>query len=152
MADGKQINLKLTPGEILIVAGAFVTLVFSFLHFYTAPTIVVRGFTISGNLNAWASALVPTVTIIVLFNVVMAVQVVLTRLFNIDLGPGILGFSWPQVHVALGFFALLDTLAFIVVGKGGYSVGIGLIFMLIGSAACFVGAILVANERGATSA
>jgi hypothetical protein len=150
MAEGDQINLKLTPGEIAIVAGGVVTLIFSFLHFYTLSGSI-RGFGFSASVSAWSSALFPTATIIVLFNVIMAVQVVLAKLLNVDLGPGIVGFTWPQVHLALGFFALLDTIAYLLVDKGAYDIGIGLIFMLVGSAACFVGAILVTNEARATS-
>jgi hypothetical protein len=153
MTDGSQVNLKLTPGEILIGAGALVTLVFSFLHFYEAPSFSVRGFSVGGrDLSAWSSALVPIATIIVFFTVIMGLQIVLSQLLNVDLGTGIAGFTWPQIHLALGFFAVIDSFAFMIVDKGGYSVGIGLIFMLLGSVACFVGAILISNERGAARA
>jgi hypothetical protein len=148
MPDGSQVNLKLTPGELLIGAGAIVTFVFSFFHFYTTPSVSIRGFTVGGGgVSAWGSGLVPTVTLIVLFTVIMGLQVILTKLANLDLGPGIAGFSWVQLHLALGFFAVIDSLAYLVVDKGGAGVGIGLIFMLIGSIACFVGAILLMNER-----
>jgi hypothetical protein len=148
MAGGSQVNLKLTPGEILIGAGALVTLVFSFFHFYTSPSISIRGFSVGGGgVSAWGSGLVPTATLIVFFTVIMGIQVILTKLANVDLGPGIAGFTWVQVHLALGFFAVIDSLAFMVVDKGGAGIGVGLIFMLIGSVACFVGAILLMNER-----
>lgn len=138
MADGNKINLKLTPGEILIVAGALVTLVFSFFDFYTAP--------ISGGISAWSKGLVPVATLIVLFTLVMGVQILLTQLLNVDLGSGIAGFTWPQVHVALGFFATILSVAYLLVSKGGGGIGVGLIFMLLGSAACLAGAILLGNE------
>jgi hypothetical protein len=153
MPDGSQVNLKLTPGEILIGLGALVTFVFSFLHFWTFPSTSFRGLTVSArDLSAWSSILVPTATLIVLFTLIMGLQVVLANLFNVDLGPGIGGFTWPQVHLALGFFAVIDSLAFMVVDKGGYSVGIGLVFMLIGSVVCFVGAVLITNERATSRA
>jgi hypothetical protein len=148
MPDGSQVNLKLTPGEILIAAGALVTLVFSFFHFYTTPSVSIRGFSVGGGgVSAWGSGLVPVTTLIVLFTVVMGLQIVLTKLANVDLGPGIAGFSWPQVHLALGFFAALEAFAFLLVDKGGAGTGVGLIFMLIGSVACLVGAVLLGNER-----
>ena len=149
MADGRQVNLKLTPGELLIGAGAMVTFVFSFLHFYTAPTIAgLRGtVTVGSDVSAWSSGLVPIATLIVLFTAIQGLQVILTKLANLDLGPGIAGFTWVQLHLALGFFAVIDSLAFLVVDKGGRGVGIGLIFMTIGSVACFGGAILLMNER-----
>ena len=148
MADGSQGGPKLTPGEILIAVGALVTLVFSFFHFYTTPSVSIRGFSVGGGgTSAWGSGLVPTVTLIVFFTLIMGLQVALSKLANVDLGPGIAGLTWPQIHLALGFFAVIDTLAFLVVDKGPLGVGVGLIFMLIGSVACFVGAILLANER-----
>jgi hypothetical protein len=140
MAEDNKINLKLTPGELLIVAGAVVVLIFSFLHFYTAPS------PLSGGVNAWASQFVPTATLIVLFTLVMAVHILLTRLLNVDLGARPAGFTWPQVHLALGFFATILSVAFLLVGKGGAKIGIGLVFMLIGSAVCLAGAILIGNE------
>ena len=141
MADGSQVNLKLTPGELLIAAGALVTLVFSFFDFYSGS-----GF-VSGR-SAWSKGFVPPVSLIVLFTLIMGLQIVLTKLANVDLGPGLAGLTWPQVHVALGFFAVVDAFAWLVNSKGPYGTGVGLIFMLIGSVACFVGAILVGNERG----
>ncbi len=154
MADGSQVNLKLTPGELLIGAGAIVTFVFSFFHFYTSPSVpsvrLPNGTTIGGGgggISAWGSQLVPIATLIVFFTVIMGLQVILTKLANLDLGPGIAGFTWVQLHLALGFFAVIDSFAFLVVDKGGLGVGIGLIFMLIGSVACFVGAILLMTER-----
>jgi hypothetical protein len=38
------------------------------------------------------------------------------------------------------------------VKKGGYDIGIGLIFMLLGSVACFIGAVLITNERATSKA
>jgi hypothetical protein len=148
MADGSQVNLRLTPGELLIGAGAIVTFVFSFFHFYTTPSVSVRGFTIGGGgVSAWGSGLIPTATLIVFFTAIMGLQVILTKLANVDLGPGVAGFTWVQLHLALGFFAVIDSIAFLIVDKGGLGVGIGLIFMLIGSIACLAGAILLMNER-----
>jgi hypothetical protein len=140
MAEGSQINLKLTPGEVLIPAGALVTLVFSFFDFYSGNGLL------SGR-SAWSKGFVPVVTLIVLFTVVMGAQVALTKLANVDLGSGVAGFTWPQVHVALAFFAVVLSLAWVVNSKGPYGIGVGMIFMLIGSAACLVGAVLLSNER-----
>lgn len=157
MPEGTQLNFKLTPGEIVIAAGALVVLIFSFFHFYSSPSISVNlpgGRTLSGGgggVSAWGDGLLPIATLIVVFCVVMGLQVVLSKVVNLDLGPGIAGFSWVQVHLALGFFAVIDSLAFLVVKRGGRDIGIGLIFILIGSVACFVGAILLRNERGSAA-
>ena len=145
MAEGSQLNIKLTLGEILIVAGALVTLIFSFFDFFSPPSGV------SGT-SAWGDGLLPVATIIVVFCVIMGLQVVLSKLANVELGTGIAGFTWVQVHIALGFFALLQSLAFLVVKKGEFGIGVGLILMLLGSGACFVGAILLSKERAGSSA
>jgi hypothetical protein len=157
MADGSQVNLKLTPGEIVIAAGAIVTLIFSFFHFYSYPSgpsvRLPNGTTIGGGggggVSAWGKGLIPVATLIVLLTVVMGVQIILTKVFNLDLGPGIAGFTWVQVHLALGFFAAVDAVAFLLVAKPG-DTGVGLIFMLIGSIACLVGAVLLSRERAST--
>jgi hypothetical protein len=143
MAKGSQVNLKLTPGEILIPAGALVTLVFSFFDFYSGNGLL------SGR-SAWSKGFVPVVTLIVLFTLIMGAQVALTKLANVDLGTGVAGFTWPQVHVALGFFAVVLSLAWLVNSKGPYGIGVGMIFMLLGSIACFVGAFLLSSERAKT--
>jgi hypothetical protein len=148
MPEGSQLNLKFTPGEILIAAGALVTLIFSFFDFFSAPSVSIGTRTIGGGgVSAWGDGLLPIATIIVLFCVIMGLQVVLSKVGNVELGTGIAGFTWVQIHLALGFFAFLDSLAFLVVKKGGFDIGIGLIFILIGSGACFAGAIVLGNER-----
>jgi hypothetical protein len=152
MPDGSQVNLKLTPGEILIAAGALITLVFSFFDFYSAPSFSTARGTFGGGISAWGDGLLPIATLIVFFTAIMGLQIVLANLLSVDLGPGVAGYTWPQVHVALGFFAVVDSLAFLVVKKGGFDIGIGLIFMLLGSVACFVGAVLITNERAASRA
>jgi hypothetical protein len=144
MPEGKQLNIKLTPGEILITAGALVALIFSFFDFF--------GASFGSGISAWGDGLLPIATIIVWFCVIMGVQVVLTKLANLDLGPGIAGFTWPQIHLALGFFAVVDAFAFLIVKRGAYDIGIGLIFILIGAAACFAGAIVLNNERSGSKA
>jgi hypothetical protein len=45
-----------------------------------------------------------------------------------------------------GFFATILSVAYLLVSKGGGGIGVGLIFMLIGSAGCLAGAILLGNE------
>lgn len=152
MPEGSQLNMKLTPGEILIAAGALVTLIFSFFDFFSAPSDALGRTLGGGGRSAWADGLFPVTTIIVVFCVVMGLQVVLSKLANLDLGAGIAGLTWVQIHLALGFFAVLDSLAFLVVKKGGFGIGVGLIFMLIGSGACFAGAFLLGRERTGNTA
>ena len=97
-----------------------------------------------------------------LCRVFMGVQVALTRMLKVDLG--ILALSGFRGHRSglLSVFSWTDLLpAFLLVSKGSdsvlsigyretyigpYSTGIGLIFVLVGSVGCFVGAIFMGNE------
>jgi hypothetical protein len=135
---------KVTPGEIAVIAGGAVCLVFSFLPFY------------SGNLglsnrNAWNAGLFPVATLIVVFAVAAAVLVLLVRFANVSYpAAGFLGFSLNTLLVALTFFAAILAVAFLVVDRGvAYDLGIGYWFVLIGAVASLVGAIIMMNEARA---
>ena len=135
---------KVTPGEIAVIAGGAVCLVFSFLPFY------------SGNLglsnrNAWSTGLFPVATLIVVFAVAAAVLVLLVRFANVSYpAAGFLGFSLNALLVALTFFAAILAVAFLVVDRGvAYDLGIGYWFVLIGAVASLVGAIIMMNEARA---
>ena len=132
---------KVTPGEIAVIAGGGVCLVFSFLPFY------------SGNLglsnrNAWNSGLFPVATLIVVFAVVAAVAVLLVRFGNLRYpAAGFLGFSFNALVLALTFFAAILAVAFLVVDRGvAYDLGIGYWFVLVGAIASLVGAVVMTNE------
>jgi hypothetical protein len=130
-----------SPGEIAVIAGAGVCLVFSFLPFY------------SGNLglsnrNAWNAGLFPVATLIVVFAVAAAVLVVLVRFANVRYpADGFLGFSLNTLLLALTFFAAILAVAFLVVDRGvAYDLGIGYWFVLIGAIVSLVGAAIMMNE------
>jgi len=135
------VDNKVTPGEIAVIAGGGVCLVFSFLPFY------------SGNLglsnrNAWNSGLFPVATLIVVFAVVAAVAVLLVRFGNLRYpAAGFLGFSFNALVLALTFFAAILAVAFLVVDRGvAYDLGIGYWFVLVGAIASLVGAVVMTNE------
>jgi hypothetical protein len=62
----------------------------------------------------------------------------------------VLGLSWDQVHLALGFQAALMMLAFLIRSKGPLSFGIGFWFMLLAGIALLVGAIMRVTGAGST--
>ena len=133
-----------TPGEIAVIAGGGICLVFSFLPFY------------SGNLglsnrNAWNAGLFPVATLIVVFAVAAAVVVLLVRFANVRYpAGGFLGFSLNALLLALTFFAAILAVAFLVVDRGvAYDLGIGYWFVLIGAVASLVGAVVMMNEATA---
>jgi hypothetical protein len=124
-------NKQPTPGEWAMIAGGAVTLIGSFLDF-------------AGDSSAWGEGAFPIVTLIVLYSAAVAVLVALTRFASVALPERVLGFTWPQLYLALGFFASLMALGWLVAAD---DVGAGLFIMLIGSVAVLVGAVLAERER-----
>lgn len=135
MADGRGT----TPGELAIMLGGAVALVFSFFDFYTAPY---------GSAKVWTTGLFPVAPLMVVFVTIMAAQVALTTFTHVELPARVLGFTWVQMHLILGFFAVVNAVAWLLLSKGGRSFGIGFWGIVLGCAAAFVGSILVSTERG----
>jgi hypothetical protein len=134
-----------TPGEIVVMAGAGVALIFSFLPFYKLE---VGNF--SDDTSAWGSGLFPVATLIPIFAVIAGVLVLLVRFANAQFPPGgFLGFSFNSLVLALTFFAAIVAVAFLIVDKGSTSFGFGYWFVLIGAVASLVGAVLMTNETRA---
>jgi hypothetical protein len=144
-------NRKLSPGNIVIVVSGAVMLIASFLAFYKFN--VPAGFPGDTSFNAWDSDLwlFGVATVVVLLGVVMALQVVLTNFANVSLPDRVLGLSWDQIHVALGFQATIMMLAFLVRDKLGLDFGIGFWLMLIAAIALLVGAIMRTREGAPTA-
>jgi hypothetical protein len=132
-----------TPGEILVMAGAGVALIFSFLPFYK-----VEFGNFSNNTTAWGSGLFPVATLIPIFAGIAGVLVALVRFGNVRYPPGgVLGFGWNSLLLALTFFAAVLAVAFLIANKpAATSLGFGFWFVLIGAIGSFVGAILLMNE------
>jgi hypothetical protein len=127
-----------TPGEIVIMASGAVALIFSFFDFYDNV--------FGGGVSAWSSSLFPLATYIAIIGVIMAAQVALTKFANVSLPDRVLGFTWPQLHIALGFFTVLIAVGFLIVDLGPDK-AIGFWISLIASIGLLVGAILLSKER-----
>jgi hypothetical protein len=136
-----SVKIKPTTAEIVILASGAVALVFSFFHFYGAGPVSV---------SAWGSGLFPVATLMVIFATLSAVIVAL-KVLGVSLPANVLGFTWPQIHLELGFFAALYALAYLVVKTGGADRKIGFWFILIGCLGSLVGAILLRNEGASTT-
>ena len=136
---------KLSPAGIVILGAGVVMLIGSFLDFYSYA-----GF----GFNAWSGAqgfgIFGIATVVVLCGIVMAGQVaVATFASNVSLPDRVLGLTWDQIHLALGFQAALMMLAFLIRAKGGASFGIGFWFMLLAGIALLVGAVMRVTGAGA---
>jgi hypothetical protein len=128
MADGQSP----TPGEIVIMAAGAVMLVFSFLHF-------------AGDTSAWGSGLFPIATLLPLYGVLMALQVALTKFAGVKLPPSVGGFTWEQVHLALGAMAALMAVGWLLTDYGDKQIGAW--FEILGGIALVVGAVMLQRER-----
>ena len=127
-------NSKLTPGQIVIVAGGAVALIGSFL-----AGVDVSGFTA----NAWDDNLFPTYTWPAIFGVAMAAIVLLTTFANVSLPARPLGFTWEQIFLVLGAFAALITFSFLIAGE---EFGIGFFLSFLAAIGLLVGAVMVWRE------
>jgi hypothetical protein len=137
------VEKNLTPGEILVMAGAGVALIFSFLPFYKIEILNTTDST-----SAWGAGLFPVATLIPIFAVIAAVMVALVRFGGVRYPPGgFLGFRWNSLLLALTFFAAVLAVAFLIANKpAATSFGFGFWFVLIGAVGSFVGAVLLMNE------
>jgi hypothetical protein len=140
---------KVTPAEIVILAAGVVAFVFSFLPFYKAPTVSVAGITVHGgaSVSAWGRGLFPVATLIPIFGIIMAAQIAVAKWASVRLPEHVLGFTWEQIHVALGLFAALLAICYLIVDKGGADFGFGFFLVLIGAIGLAVGAIMLQLER-----
>jgi ABC-type transport system involved in multi-copper enzyme maturation permease subunit len=132
-----------TPGEIVVMAGAGVALLFSFFPFHSTD---VGNF--SDDTSAWGSGLFPVATLIPIFAVIAGVLVALVRFANVHYPPGgFLGFSWSTLLLALTFFSAILAVAFLVNDRPvGTSLGFGFWFVLIGAVGSLVGAVIMMDE------
>jgi len=122
---------------VIIAAGA-VTVIGAFLPFWEVPLV--------GTTNAWGRLLFPIATLMPIFGLVMAVQIAAARFGNVQFPDRVLGFTWPQVHVALGSFAALLAVCYLVSDKGIMSFGIGYWIVLLGCLGLATGAVMLERE------
>jgi hypothetical protein len=132
------------PSEIVIMVSGLVALISAFLAWYTAP----GGF--GGDANALDSGLFPIAFYIPLIGLVMGLHIALSKFANVNFPERILGFTWPQIHLALGFFAVLLGLGYLILDNG-FDKGIGLWLGVLASIGLIVGAVLLNNEENTTS-
>jgi hypothetical protein len=136
-------GIKLAPANIVILAGGVVMLIGSLLSFYT-----LSGFG-SFSVTAWGSGVFGIGTVVVLCGVVMAAQVALTSFASsVSIPEQVLGLTWDQLHLALGFQAALMMLAFLIRSKGPLSFGIGFWLMLLAAIALLVGGVMRVTGTG----
>lgn len=147
-----QNNKLSTANWVILIAGALI-LIGSFLPFYKADSPL--GGTDSQ--NAWSSGEFLIATLPALLGVLMAVHVALVAFANMKFPDRVLGLTWDQVHLALGFQVAVMMVFFLIrdpnFGLGGLGIdrGIGMFIMLIAAIGLLVGAIMRTREGAPTA-
>jgi hypothetical protein len=139
-------NPKLSPANIVIMAGGVVILIGSFLGFYKLDLPAVLGG--SRNYSAWSTSQFMIATLPALLGVVMAAQVALVAFASVNLPDRVLGLTWDQIHLALGFQVAIMMVAFLIRSNPYGSFGIGFWLMLLAGIALLVGAIMRVTGAG----
>src|SRR5882757_1233770 len=145
-------KIKLSTANIVILVAGVVMLVASFLAFYkiSTPSFDIGGQHFGGSIsrNAWSSGNFLIATIPALIGIVMAAHVAIVAFApQVKLPDKVLGLTWNQVHLVLGFQATIMMLAFLIRSTGGADKGIGLFLMLLAAIALLVGAVLRMQEQ-----
>jgi asparagine N-glycosylation enzyme membrane subunit Stt3 len=121
-----------TPAEIVIMVAGAVMIVFSFLDFVAGA-------------SSWGTGSFPIVTLLPVYGLLMAVHIALTKFAGVNLPESIAGFTWEQLHLAVGAMAALMAIAWLITDIGDKKIGAW--FEILGGIALLVGAVLLQRER-----
>jgi hypothetical protein len=130
---------KLSTGEIVIVAAGAVALIASFLPWYKNGPF---------HIGAWGSGLFPMATLVPILGTLMLVQVLVDRLSVVSLPRRVGEFTWEQLLLVAAVAAAVIMVCYLLLDRGGVSLGFGFYLDLLAAAALVVGAVMVGKERG----
>ena len=129
---------KLTPASVVILGGALVVFVGSFLPYFSLG---------DASVNAWTITYSPVTILPVIFGAAMAAHVALAQWGDLTVPPRIARFTWSQFHIALGVQAAVMMVAWFICRRPpGFTLGFGFWLMLLASVALAVGAFMRARE------
>ncbi len=120
-----------STAEIIVMAAGGVALIASFLHFI-------------GETSSWGTGLFPIATLVPVYLIVMAAAIALTRFAGVELPNEVGTLTGQQIHLALGFFASLMALCWLITSDHR---GIGLWLLVIASLAAVFGAYRMTQEH-----
>jgi hypothetical protein len=147
MCNGGHVDLKkLTPGEMTIAISGIVLLIFSFFKWYGVE-IKIAGQTIaSASENGWGDPDAFFSIVAILIGVVMAAQVIATRLAGVQLPERLGSIGWGLIHLAGGVIAFV----FLLIKWLGNTdfTKFALYVSVLASLGLAVGGFLLARERG----
>jgi hypothetical protein len=128
-----------TLGRLMILASGAVALVGSLLPFYR--------FDSGARLTVWQRGLFPTATLIAIVCILASLEIVVSILTGRQLPSPALSFTWEQINLAIGCFATVVTLAYLLQYRAGGRLGTGYFMLLGASLGTLTGAILSERAR-----
>lgn len=123
---------KPTTSELVIMVSGAVALVGSFLHFY-------------GGASTWNGAIFPVFTLVGIFGAIQAAAIALPKFAGVKLPDNVLGWTWPQIHIVLGFYSAVLMVAQLINSTSGTKIGFWL--LLIAGIGLLVGAVMLSKEK-----
>jgi hypothetical protein len=131
---------KVTRAEFTILAAGLALIIGSFAPFFSYPAGL-------SSPNAFDAGLSPIALYPLFAGVASAGVIALRRFANAQLAVRLGSFTWEQVHVLLGLFALLIVLGYFFSDHSRVSFGFGYWLLFGGSIALFAGALMLSRER-----
>jgi hypothetical protein len=133
------VNSQPKPSEIIIMVAGLVAFISIFLTWLSFGDVQ--------DYSGFGDFVFPFGTYIGLIGLVMGLQVALARFANVNFPDRVLGFTWPQIHLALAIFAGLLALGFLIQSlPAGIDKGIGQWLGILGAIGLVVGAVMLHLE------
>ena len=138
---------KLTLGQAIVMVTGVLLFIWGFLPWYSDA---------GGSANAWSTETIPglllTATWVPLLSLAIVVFIAI-KVFGNGFPDSVLGFSWAQLAIVVGFIDVLISLGFLVANRslgslGSLDLGPGLILSFITSLVLLGGAVLDHLGRG----
>lgn len=132
---------KLTLGQAIVMVTGVLLFIFSFLPWYSDA---------GGSANAWSTVTIPglllTATWVPLLSLAIVIFIAI-KIFGNGFPDTVLGFTWTQLSIVVGFIDVLITLGFLVANRslgslGSLDLGPGLILSFIASLVLLGGAVM----------
>jgi hypothetical protein len=138
---------RLTLGQAIVLVTGVLLFIWGFLPWYSDA---------GGSANAWSTETIPglllTATWVPLLSLAIVVFIAI-KVFGNGFPDSVLGFSWAQLAIVVGFIDVLISLGFLVANRslgslGSLDLGPGLILSFITSLVLLAGAVLDHLGRG----
>ncbi len=138
---------KLTLGQAIVIVTGIMLFIWGFLPWYSDA---------GGSANAWSTETIPGLLLTATWVPVLSLAIVVfiaIKVFGNGFPDSVLGFTWAQLSIVVGFIDVLISLGFLVANRslgslGSLDLGPGLILSFITSLVLLGGALLDHLGRG----